>query len=197
MHYDYFIGMIKNHETDRVKAYCGRSQSTLERIPSGFGLLLPEIITILNNNIDKLCPPGKGIVLFGLQPATMMIASNEPVSLNRYLKDYTPDYHFCCTLEYMVVDLDEIENFTAWEQTHSVIVDFTSGRIMDAAEYMSLLQADLYAEGDSGQVYGKMNAYSLSLAWAIVQIKQGEPSTKPLLTQTRPINPRVLEARMA
>ena len=52
MDYEYFIGMLKNYETARVRAFRGEKNSTIERVPNAFALMLPEMISILDRNLD-------------------------------------------------------------------------------------------------------------------------------------------------
>ncbi|MEM1244230.1 MAG: hypothetical protein AAGG80_05355 [Pseudomonadota bacterium] len=169
MDYDYFIGMIQNYETDRIKAFRGDTHTAFERIPNAFVLLIPEIINLLSKNINKLCQPDQGILIFGLQPAGGMIASDQPIDLKRTIEGYQANYHFCCTLDYIAAPLAELETYKEWHNTQSIVIDFTAGELMDADHYA----ARLSQQRSQGTILGRINGRALAQVWAIYNLKKG------------------------
>lgn len=167
MHYDYFISIVKQYETDRVKAFVGDRCGSTARIPKPFALLMQDIIEILNNNLSHLCKDDEGIVITGLQPAVNMIHSSLPSTLNRKITE-DDDSHLCCTLEYIVLPKEQLVNATHWTHTCSVVVDFTAGTLMDLNEYLSRLSLQVK---QPGTVYGWLNYEILAAAWNIVKLK--------------------------
>lgn len=167
MHYDYFIGMISQYETDRVKAYRGASYRVANTIPDAFGLLVPDIIQILQHNIQVLCQPEQMIVILGLQPAGQMLESKCPLELKRTYDQDNKSRHLCCTLDYLIVPSETKDCHHDWNKTHSIVIDFTAGDIMNDRAYLAkVAMLDI-----PGVIYGRLNAESLKLAWRIARIK--------------------------
>jgi len=168
MEYDYFIGMIKHYETSRVKAFRGQAQSASHAIPNAFGLLLDEVVQILHRNLPSLCQQQEGLVIFGLQSAGSTIKSNKPFINNRILDHGHPDNHFCCTLEFSIVPRTLLKQDVDWEETQSVIIDFTTGIVMDKEQYLAQLQQAPNAV-EQGKILGHLNKDILDIAWGIVR----------------------------
>lgn len=177
MNYDYFIGMVKHHETNRIRAYRGTQQTSPEHVPAAFALLMPEIISIINFNFSEICKPEESIVIFGLQPASAMIASNQPLELGRSIEGLQPDYHFCCTLDFFRTTTIEPHQNEEWVNTDSIIVDFTTGQMMDSDRFL----AKLHFLPKQGKFYGRISKEALNIAWTIIRIKQAKSKNKGLL----------------
>lgn len=168
MKYDYLIGMVKQHETSRIRAFNGPQQTNLESVPDAFALLIPEIIRILNRNLNEICDPDQKVVIFGLQPASGMITSSQPFEKARFIKGLWLDYHFCCTLDFFKVKISEGYEAHNWHCTDSVIIDFTSGEIMDSDRFLAKLEGI----SDKNKLYGHIKEDLLNMAWKIANIKQ-------------------------
>jgi hypothetical protein len=180
MDYHYFINRIKHHETDRIRAFRGARRTKPEQIPDAFALLMPEIIKILQLNISRICPTGMGMVIFGLQPAGGMSVSNRPQLLNRRVKGQSNKSHFCCTLDYVLSPMEKIGVSEGWDHTHSIVIDFTSGEIMDCDRYHS----QLFNKPETGVLFGRINNYTLNIVWKVVHIKENTlttPVAEPLM----------------
>lgn len=173
MTYDYFIKMVKHHQTDRIRAFSGSQQANPEHVPTAFVLLMPEIIAVLNENLETICEPEQVMVIFGLQPATRMIASNKPLEKERFIEGLQPDYHLCCTLDFFKVAVDHMGS-ESWNCTDSIVIDFTSGEIMDSDQLLAKLNLD----SKPGKLYGHINEDALEIAWTIAKIKQQKNSGK-------------------
>lgn len=180
MKYDYFIGMVKHHQTTRIRAFSGLQQTNPEHVPAAFALLMPEIFSILNEHISDICNTDEVMVIFGLQPASRMIASNMPLEKERFIKGLQPDYHLCCTLDFFKVPMQQIESSDAWSCTDSVVVDFTSGELMDSDR----LLAKLHASSENGKLYGCIREDALDIAWTIAKIKQAKEKGNGFLFNT-------------
>ncbi len=171
MRYDYFIGMVRNHETSRIRSFSGSQQTNPEHIPAAFALLMPEVIAILKENFNEVCEADQGIVIFGLQPASGMIASNRPLELERFVDGLQLDYHFCCTLDFFKVPMSQIDKADDhWHCTDSVVIDFTSGEVMDSDRFLS----KLHALPEAGKLYGCIKEDALEIIWTITKIKQAK-----------------------
>lgn len=170
MNYSYFIAMVKHHETQHIRAYTGEQKTNPEHVPAAFALLMPEIISIFNDNFNDVCELGQGMVIFGLQPASAMIASNKPLEQERFIDGLQPDYHFCCTLDFFKVPMDQLDGSEAWSCTDSVVIDFTSGELMDSDRFLS----KLHFLPEQGKLYGRINKEALNIAWTITKIKQSK-----------------------
>lgn len=166
MKYDYFMGMVKQYETDRIKAFPGKSATATEHIPSPFALLMQNVINILNENIQALCKVSEKLVIMGLQPACQMIQSSQAHQLNRYFDDGDPNKHLCCTLDYLVDDKQSDSH--EWQQTNTVIIDFTAGEVMDQRAYLQRLALCQ----DDGYIYGDIKPDLLQTAWQIFNIRR-------------------------
>lgn len=174
MKHEYLIGKIKQYQTPRIRAYEGGVNSKPEQVPAAFALLIPEIFAILSVNLDNICEPSEGLVIFGLQPASTMLTSNAPMELKRSIPSLQPDYHFCCTLDYFIVPLGELDKTHHWQKTHSIIIDFTSGKLMDSDRFL----AQHCIEPITGKEFGEISQEALDIVWTIAKIKQCSQSAK-------------------
>lgn len=187
MTYDYFIGMVKHHQNTRIRAFSGVQQTNPEHVPAAFALLMPEIFSILNEHLDDICDMDEVMVIFGLQPASRMFASNMPLEKERFIEGLQPDYHLCCTLDFFKVPMQQIESNDAWSCTNSVVVDFTSGEVMDSDRLLAKLQVS----SESGKLYGRIKEDALDIAWTIAKIKQAKETGKGFLFNTSLMQERI------
>lgn len=176
MQYDYLMGMIKSHETRRIRAFNGTKQSNPEPIPAAFALLMPEIMAILTKSLNDLCEFDQGMVIFGLQPASGMISSNSPLEHERFIDGLPLDYHFCCTLDFFKIKLGQTDKNTIWGHTNSIVIDFTSGEVMDSDRFLS----KVHFFADQGILYGRITKKALDIVWTIAKIKQTQQQHKEL-----------------
>lgn len=172
MHYDYFIGMIKAYETDKITAFQSQKYNTSNAIPDAFALLIPDVVNLLSKHIDELCESHQRMVIFGLQPAGAMLTSNQPLASKRTLnlKGFQADFHFCCTLEYFLTSAEDIDSSTNWSQTYSLVLDFTSGEMMDTEQYIKRL----FSDKTEFQIIGRLPERTLKIVWHIANIKQAQ-----------------------
>ena len=70
---------------------------------------------------------------------------------------------------------------TQWENTHSLIIDFTTGDMMDREYYLSILNNAPKA----GILLGKMNEEALKIAWKIVQLRQSDNQNGYQISENR------------
>lgn len=177
MKYDYFIGMLKYHQTTRIRAFNGPQQTNPEHVPDAFALLIPDIISILTENFNEFCGLDQGIVIFGLQPASRMIASNIPLEQERFIDGFQIDYHLCCTLDFFKVPMSQIDE-ADWHCTDSIVIDFTTGEVMDSDRLLSKLH---YFLPEQGKLYGRIKKTALHTIWTIAKIKQSPDKSKGFL----------------
>ncbi|MBS0359290.1 MAG: hypothetical protein JSS53_08485, partial [Proteobacteria bacterium] len=144
-----------------------------------FGLILNEVISILNNNLKYLCQEDEGIVIVGLQPAGCMIRSQKPEMLKRYIDQELRDTHLCCTLEYLIRPIHQLNDVLHWNHTQSVIVDFTSGLVMDNEQYL----AQLNLGKKVGMTFGRINSDILRTTWQIIKIRRKQKLIQRALQQ--------------
>ncbi len=172
MDYDYFIGMVRLYETERIKAFRGKHPNAIAKIPAAFALLVNDVINIIEKNIATLCCNDESLVILGLQPAAAMIKSKTPTQWRRFLGRKPTDQHYCCTLDYAVAPHSDASNVVNWQETKSLVIDFTAGDVMDTSEYLSRLSL----APNPGTIYGEINSHSLITAWQIAKIKHHELS---------------------
>jgi hypothetical protein len=162
MDYETFYNELKANQTKYIKALSLPKSSYTKRIPSVFLNTLPNIIEILNANLNKLGKaPGKVIALFGLELPTLGIFSNLPVKLGRIIDARDPKLHFCCILSYFVANPEELKTLSNWAHAKSLVIDFTAGEVMDDKQYLWRLKL---AE-KLGTVLGSFNSAQLDLVW--------------------------------
>jgi hypothetical protein len=162
MKYDHFINVLRKHQTPHIKAVAFPESCAPNKIPESFAALLPDIIELLETRIQQFCTKTHQIlVLFGLQLGSMTVNSNIPLSQGRIINDQQPTNHLCCSLSYLVVQKNELQHIQSWHGAQTIMVDFTTGLVMDAQQYVSLL----FSEPSTGITYGKLNSGKLARAW--------------------------------
>lgn len=161
MIYDHFIGTIRKNQTSHVKAISFQGSCAIERVPNALSALIPDITKALENNFHKLCKKNQVIALFGIQPGPPLLESEQPLQLNRVLSKSTPKQHLCLSLQYVVAASDKLEQLKNWEGASTLIIDFTTGLIMDSQYYFAkYFNCDL-----KGTVYAQIKSSSLDKVW--------------------------------
>src|SRR5690606_22045054 len=136
MHYKSFIGLVKLCETKRVKSLSFPDSCSLNQIPEVFGLLIPDIVALLDRQIAHFCVPGEVMTLFGMQLCSGFLTSPFPKKTRRVIHTKVPEYHLCCTLDYLKVKSRQLFTIKDWSSFQSIVVDFTRGLLMDGAQYL-------------------------------------------------------------
>jgi hypothetical protein len=165
MPYSLFVKTIQQHQTDDIKVFLGRKASALERVPLSFIKLLGHVLPLMQANINQLRPNLHDlIVIFGLQPAAVMIST---MTTGNEAKQNT---HFCCTLDYMCCPHDQSTELTRLSslqyKTHTLMIDFTTGEIMDEDRYLAKICSENETNGYS---YGYIPEDFSRAAWQQVE----------------------------
>jgi hypothetical protein len=165
MTYDHFIAALKQHQTAHVKALAFPESCAPQKIPDSFASLLPDVVELLEKHIQQFCKETQEIlILFSLQPGSVTVNSDTPITLNRIINDQCPTNHLCCSLSYLIVPKTEFKRVTSWQGAQTIMVDFTTGVVMDGDRYLSLL----FSAAPAGIAYGNLNSTKLAQAWAVV-----------------------------
>jgi hypothetical protein len=80
--------------------------------------------------------------------------------------------HFCCVLQYFLTPKPFFQHDFNNKKTQSLIIDFTTGLIMDNQLYFS----KLFSLPEQGLVYGNLNQATLKTVW----LKFSKNETMPL-----------------
>lgn len=166
MEYVNFINTLMRCQTRSIKAIPFHSSCAPAQIPDEFSALLPNLVELLEGSIDLFCKTDQVLVLFGLQPSSIALTSELPISLQRVIDGSSPNMHLCCSLAYLTATEQRLKNIHSWEGAQNIIVDFTLGTVMNDERYI----AQVLGEPPRGLVYGSLNKTSLSFAWE--KIKQ-------------------------
>jgi hypothetical protein len=162
MTYEQFIGTLMQHETSHVKALSFPESCSPRRIPDNFLVLLPAIIKILDRQKSKLCQINQIVALFGLQAAPVAIKSSLPITSQRIIDARNPEQHLCCSLAYLITCTHTLSQIKSWEGAENIIVDFTSGEIMDGNYYLAKLAN---TPGKRSRLYGVLDSSRLDSVW--------------------------------
>lgn len=173
MTYSRFIKVLRQYQTPHVKALAFPQSCAPSKIPNAFRLLLPDIIELLESHIDQFCAQDQVMALFGLQPGSVALTSSAPGLLNRISNAQYPDTHLCCSLAYLTLSKQQLKQIQSWHGSQNIIVDFTTGLVMDGPRYLS----QVFAESPKGIVYGSLNPAKLAMVWAIVNRSKEASST--------------------
>ena len=136
MRYCQFYSALTANTTSRVVGKWFPTSCFMTQIPPEFGKLLPDVVDIINKNIDVLCVPTQSVVIFGMQLAPLCIKSSAARVAGRFLRAGEYDKHFCCSLSYMVVTSDKVKNLKTWSDAQNVVIDFTTGEVMTEEGYL-------------------------------------------------------------
>jgi hypothetical protein len=126
---DYLTLTTLYYPNIRAPRYQGKEDSAVERVPEEFinllgSSILPIIQTIISSDSGFCEADQQMIMLVGLQPAAGMYSIHNNME------------HFCCTLEYFICDKkDFLTDSYNQRETLSVVIDFTSGKILSGDDY--------------------------------------------------------------
>ncbi len=137
----------------------------MSNIPNEFILLLPNIVEIVHSNKEKLCKKNEVIAIFGMQVSFMSITSDIPRITNRVINSNNPNCHLCCNLNYLVTDAQKQNKATSWEGAKTIMIDFTTGVVMDKIEYLKQI---VNKNESCGRVYGYLDRIKLANIWKVV-----------------------------
>jgi len=165
MEYNNFISTIKTYQTKWITAIYIPNSCAMTQIPTAFGLMFPSLLEIVQCNYDNLCAKNKIIAVFGLQVSFTPIISDLPELFDRVINDEIPKCHFCCNLDYLAIEPSKLKNIQSWEGSQTIVIDFTTGMVMDSAEYLN----KIFSKSDSpGMVYDWLDQGLLGQVWKIV-----------------------------
>jgi len=140
----------KNNISRKITVYKGKMNTSISNIPSSFINVMSEILTILSKSFNLICvEKNKGILIVGLKPCVSMIEKNS-------------EQHFCCSLEYEVHPLNKLHQIDKRTHSKSVIINFTTGEIMNENMYVNQLFKDYLK---NALVYGSIESQKLALCW--------------------------------
>lgn len=161
MEYQRFTKIVKQQNNNRVKALSIPSSCATTQIPTSFSTLLPDIINIMHDNIKTLCEETEVLALFGFQVTSIPLTSELPQKLNRSIDENNPDFHFCCNLSYLALKTKQLKSVKTWNNAKSIVVDFTTGTVMDATQYLH----QILEKGPEGNILGHLDQTLLDFAW--------------------------------
>lgn len=167
MRYESFIGLLKLCETKRVKSLSFPDSCSLNQIPEIFGLLIPDVVAILDQQVTQFCEQDEVIAIFGMQLCGGLLTSSFPEKTRRIIHSKVPEYHLCCTLDYLTVQPSHLVTIKDWSSFRSIIIDFTRGLVMDGARYLAELFPN--APMPAGKLYGSLDPCKLAYVWEIIR----------------------------
>ena len=167
MKYKDLIGTLTAYQTPSIRAIAFPKSCAPDRLPDAFLSLLAGVVKILDAHRDQLCDTAKEVVvLFSLQHLSLNLTSDAPNLLHRKIDINRPTEHFCCSLEYLVLPKHQLNHVSSWQGAKSVVIDFTTGMVMDNDYYC----CKLFNTKPTGQVYGKLNYQTLRQAWRAISL---------------------------
>ncbi len=170
MQYGYYFGMMKRHESQRIKICLDNDEAAVAEIPSAFALLFDDIFATLQKQLHRLCANDEMLVISGLKPTLIKPRSSFPVLTRRTLDQCDVDEHFTCELTYKVLQhTDNPQLMLSQQRNVSIIIDFVTGVIMDSQAYAAYLSSK---QKQNMQGYGKILERSLRIAWGIIKAKR-------------------------
>lgn len=172
MNYKFFIEAIKQHETPRVIGISFNTACSTQRLPTAIAIILPDLIGILNKNINSFCEDNQLLAVFGLQFGPAMLESETPFQLNRVFSSENPNSHFCLILQVLAVNPEKLNAIKDWQGSQNIMIDFTTGIVMDCDNYFSLLEG----EKNQGVIYGSINEKKLSQMWSALHTEYVDAS---------------------
>lgn len=173
METEYFFGMVNQYETSRIQGYRGDIHSSaISKVPRSFGFLLQNIIKEFEANLDFFCSAEQKVIIIGFQPLAVNYHSDTPKKLNRVYSKLEPSAHFCCTLEYIVVPKNQRAT-GGWQKTLSILVDFTTGEIMDRSYFIDRFDGNsLDKANNKGLSIGVIQDELLKIAWQTYFVRE-------------------------
>ena len=169
MTYQEFIECIEAHQTESIRALSIENSCATDKIPDEILLLIPNLIELLKSCFSKFCKEDQILALHGLQPCMLALESESQKSRDLKLSKNALA-HLCCSLQYMVLSKDsqkKEEPKKVWDKTQTMVIDFTTGKVMDNEEYL----AQALKLPKKGEVYGEMNPLELTKLWANIERK--------------------------
>ena len=163
MQYEHFIKAIETYQTKHVQAIAFPASCAPEQAPSEFAAFLADVIILLEQYHHALCQSDEIIAIFGIQAGPALLKSQLPLRLDRIAYDNNPTYHFCLILQYLVTDSNQLSQLSSWQGSHNLVLDFTTGYIMDPAYYVALVQQEQSPQ--QGLLLGQINQQRLTSAW--------------------------------
>ncbi len=165
MNYTNFISHIEHYQTAVIKSLSYPQSCDMTSIPEVFSFFLPTIIRILHHHREKLCKKDETVRIFSMQTSAGAIISTWAQQANRFINTKNPQMHVCYSLNYLALPIHCQKIPETWVGARSVIIDFTRGRVMDAAQFLF----EISHQGKQGVVYGELDAAALELAWRIIR----------------------------
>lgn len=162
MQYEHFIRVIESYQTEHVQAIAFPGSCAPDQVPPEFAVLFADIVITLEKQHHLLCQPDEVIAIFGIQAGPALLKSSQPLRLNRIICDGNPTYHLCLVLQYLVAKPSQLSQLSSWQGSRNLVVDFTTGQIMDPAYYVALVQQQLPQQG---LLLGRMNQHRLTKVW--------------------------------
>jgi hypothetical protein len=169
MKYKHFINLLEQHQTKHIKMLAFPGCCTMDEIPDIFASLLSEIFQILEENLRLLCANNQVLAIIGMQKGPPMLESSVPVMANRVYSPDHPQQHFCLVLQYLLLTPEQIEQgVDSWYGSETLMIDFTTGKIMDAEYYL----AALLNQTPKGVCYGQVAENKLAQVWQSFRLAQ-------------------------
>lgn len=173
MIYREFIDILGKTQTKQVKAIAFPSSCAITRIPRAFNILLPCIVQCIQAEINSFCSTNELIAIFGLQMSSGTVQTEMPKKLHRIYDKHHSNYHLCCVLSYLILPIENSTLPEDWQNSRSILIDFTSGEIMDGERYLSLV----FNHPVNGKLYGTLPEKLLTKAWGLAY-KENNAKTK-------------------
>lgn len=161
MQYEHFIRVIESYQTNHVKAISFPGSCAPDQVPPEFAVLFADIVITLEQQHHLLCQPDEVIAIFGIQAGPALLKSKLPLRLNRIICDGNPTYHLCLVLQYLVTKPNQLSQLSSWQGSRNLLLDFTTGQMMDPVYYIGLMQQ----QPQQGLLLGQMNQQRLSRVW--------------------------------
>lgn len=167
MQYQTFINTIKCHETENVTALSYNDCCSLESFPPEFIPLLGEIVRLLDESKELICGETNcKIAIIGMQIIPRWLASKTAYKTRTSGKNY----HLCYLISYLLIGHNQ-EKPRSWSHQETLVVDFTTGEIMDNDRYFSLA----FGESKRGCQLGTIPQKQLDIAWVMKNKNNRQP----------------------
>lgn len=160
MVYQDFIRCIEQHQTARVTALAISESCSMQSIPKVILSLIPNMIEILDKKHHHFSANNEIIAIFGLQPCLLAIKSEFPKTSKRIINKERSDNHLCCVLKYVSLSREQLAKQSTWLTSHDLIIDFTTGNLMDHQYYLSQV-IPLSAQGTIFSVLDNANLHAV------------------------------------
>ena len=138
MIYKDFIACVARHQTEQVKVLYFESCCSTTAIPNSILGLVPNLIRLLQEIQPSLCKKGQIMHLFGLQPCAIAPYSSEYKKADSRVHTQHSDPHLCCVLKYLLL-YNHSHQPSTWSEENTIVIDFTTGEVMDNQRYLSLV----------------------------------------------------------